>query len=262
VPAHKVLVRARDGAWIHGIVASKPPHFLSEAQKKETPDISDMVIEIGASSDEEIREEYHITIGAPVVPAVSFEYDNKRGLMLGKAFDDRLGCAAILAILKELEGDELNVEICAAFAGQEEVGLRGATVTAQAVKPDLAISFEGSPADDTLGTSSAVQTALKKGPMLRHFDMRMITNPRYQRYALDIAEKNNIPCQEAVRTGGSTNAGVIHLSGKAVPSIVIGLPVRYIHTHYGIAAYSDFENAVKLGCELIRSLNQEAIKNF
>jgi putative aminopeptidase FrvX len=98
--------------------------------------------------------------------------------------------------------------------------------------------------------------------MLRHFDMRMITNPKYQRYALDLAEKNSIPCQEAVRTGGSTNAGVIHLSGKAVPSIVIGLPVRYIHTHYGIAAYSDFENAVKLGCELIRNLNQEAINGF
>jgi putative aminopeptidase FrvX len=262
VPSHKVLVRARDGTWVPGIVASKPPHFLSEAQKKETPDVSDMVIDVGAFSDEEIREDYRITIGAPMVPAVSFEYDSKRDLMTGKAFDDRLGCAAIIAILKELEGAELNVEICAAFASQEEVGLRGATVTAQRVKPDLAISFEGSPADDTLGTSSTIQTALKKGPMLRHYDMRMITNPRFQRYALDLAEKNNIPCQEAVRTGGSTNAGIIHIIGKAVPSIVIGLPVRYIHTHYGIAAYSDFENAVKLGCELIRSLNQEAIKGF
>ncbi|MDR0313221.1 MAG: M20/M25/M40 family metallo-hydrolase [Treponema sp.] len=262
IPAHKVLVRARDGKWIPGIVASKPPHFLSEAQKKEIPDVSEMAIDVGACSDQEIREGYCINVGAPVVPDVSFEYNESRDLMMGKAFDDRLGCAAILAILKELEGVELKVGICAAFAGQEEVGLRGATVTAQAVKPDIAISFEGSPADDTLGTSGTIQTALKKGPMLRHYDMRMITNPRYQRYALDTAEKNGIPRQEAVRTGGSTNAGVIHLSGKAVPSIVIGLPVRYIHTHYGIATYSDFENTVKLGCELIRNLSEDVIKGF
>ena len=261
VPAHKVLVRNREGKWIPGIVASKPPHFLSEAERKLTPDISEMVIDTGASSDSEIREDYRISIGAPVVPDVSFEYNQERDTMMGKAFDDRLGCAAIISILKELKGAELNVRLIAAFAAQEELGLRGATVTAQVIKPDISISFEGSPADDTLGERS-IQTALKKGPMLRHFDMRMVTNPRFQRFSLDLAEKNSIPVQEAVRTGGSTNAGIIHISGKAIPSIVIGIPVRYIHSHYGIASYSDFENTVKLGCEIIKGLNEKTIGGF
>ena len=262
VPAHKVLVRNKDGKWTPGIVASKPPHFLSEAEKKQVPDISEMVIDIGSSSEQETREKYRVAIGAPVVPDVAFEYNADHDIMMGKAFDDRLGCAAILSVLRELEGAELGVELVAGFAVQEEMGLRGATVTAQTVKPDLAVCFEGSPADDTLGSSSTIQTAVKKGPMLRHFDMRMITNPRFQRFALNTAESKGIPCQEAVRTGGGTNAGIIHVSGKAVPSIVIGLPVRYIHTHYSIASYCDFENSVRLGCEVIRNLNKDVINGF
>jgi putative aminopeptidase FrvX len=164
--------------------------------------------------------------------------------------------------MQELAGAELNVELVGAFASQEETGLRGATVTAQRVKPDIAICFEGCPADDTVVESYAVQTAIKKGPMLRHIDTRMITNPRFQRFALDMAAKKDIPVQEGVRTGGSTNGGVIHLSGKAVPVIVIGIPCRYIHTHYGIASYGDFEKAVTLACELIRTLIASIIGGF
>jgi putative aminopeptidase FrvX len=260
VPAHRVLVRNDRGEWIPGLIASKPPHFLSEVERKAPPELTSMVIDMGASSAKEIREDYRIPIAAPVVPDVRFEYLDSRDTMIGKAFDNRLGCAAIIATMKELAGAELN--ITGAFAAQEEVGLRGAMVTAQVVKPDIAICFEGSPADDTVVESYAIQTAVRKGPMLRHIDARMITNPRFQRYALDMARQKGIPVQEAVRTGGSTNGGVIHLTGKAVPTIVIGIPVRYIHTHYGIASYSDFENSVKLACEVIRGLNADIIAGF
>jgi putative aminopeptidase FrvX len=171
-------------------------------------------------------------------------------------------CAAIVSILRELVGDELAVNVTGAFAVQEEAGLRGATVTGQTVKPDIAIVFEGSPADDTVVESYAVQTALKKGPMLRHFDSRMITNPRLQRFALDIAWEKGFPVQEAVRTGGATNGGAIHLSGKAVPLIVISIPARYIHTHYSISSYSDFENSVRLAYEVIRGIDGKRIAGF
>jgi putative aminopeptidase FrvX len=107
-----------------------------------------------------------------------------------------------------------------------------------------------------------VQTAIKKGPMLRHIDARMITNPRFQRYALNLAKEHGIPVQEAVRSGGSTNGASIHLSGNGVPTIVIGIPVRYAHTHYGISAYADFENGVKLACEILRNMNADVIASF
>jgi putative aminopeptidase FrvX len=262
VGAHRVLVRNDEGTYIPGIVASKPPHYLSDAEKKAAPEIGAMVIDVGASSAKEIREMYHISVAAPVVPDVQFEYQSEHDIMIGKAFDNRLGCAAVLAVMRELAGDTLNVSLTGTFAAQEEVGLRGATVTAQQVRPDIAIAFEGSPADDTVAESYAVQTAVKKGPMLRHIDARMITNPRFQRFALDLARKTGIPAQEAVRTGGSTNGGVIHLTGRAVPVIVIGIPVRYIHSHYGIASYADFENSICLACEVIHALDADIIRGF
>ena len=262
VSAHKVRVRNNKGQWLPGVIASKPPHFLSEADKKLAPEISSMIIDMGAVSDKEIIENYGISIAAPVVPDVFFEYHSDRDLMVGKAFDDRLGCAAIISVLRELAGAELPLNITGAFSSQEEVGLRGATVTAQIVKPDIAIAFEGTPADDTVVDSYLIQTALRKGPMLRHIDNRMITNPRFQRFALDLARKKGIPVQEAIRTGGSTDGGVIHTIGKAVPTIVIGIPARYIHTHYSLASYSDFENAVRLACEVIRNLDEITVAGF
>ncbi len=262
IPAHRVRVRNADGDYIPGIIATKPPHFMTAEERKKPAEVTEMVIDIGSASKEETIRDYKIRVGAPVVPDVDFQYLEKSGLMIGKAFDCRLGCVSILSTLEELRGEELDVDLVAGFASQEEVGLRGAEVTARTIHPDAAIVFEGSPADDTFTEDYMIQTAIRRGPMLRHIDNRMITNPRMLRFALDLAEKNHIPVQEAVRTGGSTNGGPIHLSNGSVPVIVVGLPVRYIHSHYGIAARTDVENAVKLACAVIRGLNAEVIGSF
>ncbi len=262
IPAHKVWVKNGDGEYIPGIITSKPPHYMSEQEKNASIDIKQMSIDIGATSKEEALSEYKIRIGAPVVPCVDFEYDEKHDIMIGKAFDNRLGCAGVIATLRALEKEKLAVDVVAGIATQEEVGARGSTVTTRMIKPDIAIVFEGCPADDTSVDSYEVQTALKKGPMLRHMDAKMITNPRFQRFALDLAERYNIPVQEAVRAGGSTNGSVIHLTHQGIPTIVIGVPVRYAHTHYGISTYYDYENAVKLATELLRVLNEDIIQSF
>lgn len=262
IPAHKVRIRNAEGKYIPGIVASKPPHFMTEAERNASASVASMAIDIGATSREEAIQDFKIRIGEPIVPDVDFEYIPDRDLMIGKAFDCRLGCASLLETLSELGGQTLDVDVVGAFAVQEEVGLRGATVTVNSVRPDIAIVFEGCPADDTFTEPYLTQTAIKRGPMLRHIDGRMITHPRFQRYTLDLAAKLGIPVQEAVRSGSATNGAPIHLSGAGVPVIVIGLPVRYIHTHYGIAAFSDFENAVKLACAVIKSLNTDIIKSF
>ncbi|MDO4547156.1 MAG: M20/M25/M40 family metallo-hydrolase [Clostridia bacterium] len=262
IPAHKVRVRTKDSSYIPGVTTAKPPHFMTEAERRQMPEVPQMSIDIGASSDIQAREEFGVRIAEPVVPDVEFQYDEKHDLMIGKAFDCRLGCAAMLATLDALEGQSLSVDVVGAMAAQEEMGTRGATVTANAVKPDIAIVFEGCPADDTVVQPYEIQTAIRKGPMLRHIDAGMITNPRFQRFALDLASELEIPCQESVRSGGSTNGRAIHLSNMGVPVIVIGLPVRYIHSHYGIASHEDLKNAVKLAVEIIRRLNREVISRF
>lgn len=262
IPAHRVWVRNSLGEYIPGIVASKPPHFMSEAEKKAALDMGSLVIDIGASSKEEAINDYHIRIGEPVVPDVDFSYQPQHDLIISKALDNRLGCAAVLQTLDKLKGTDLAVDIAGAFDVQEEVGVRGATVTANVIKPDLAIVFEGCPADDTFSPDYAIQTALKKGPMLRHIDARMITNPRFQRYALALCEELGIPVQSAVRASGGTNGGAIHLAGKGVPTIVIGIPVRYAHTHYGLSSYADWEHGVELAVELLKRLDADVINGF
>lgn len=262
VPAHKVKVRNSEGKYISGVVASKPPHFMRPDEKGKPLPIAEMVIDVGASSTEEIEKYYKIQVGAPVVPDVAMEYDPDTEIMIGKAYDCRLGCASVIETLKRLEGEKLGVDIVGSMSTQEEMGLRGAEVAAKTVKPNIAIVFEGSPADDTFSPDYLIQNALGKGPMLRHIDAKMITNPRFIRYAIDLGKKLGIPVQESVRSGGSTNGAAIHLSGNGVPVIVVGLPVRYIHTHHCFASYKDFDNSVKLAVEIIRRLNAETIASF
>ena len=143
IPAHKVWVRNNEGKYIPGLTASKPPHFMTEAERRSPLEMSHITIDIGATSAEEAVRDFGIRIGEPVSPDVSFTYDETHDLMVGKAFDCRVGCAAILKTLHELKGEELNVDIVGACAAQEEVGVRGATITANVIKPDIAIVFEG-----------------------------------------------------------------------------------------------------------------------
>ncbi|MDF2908548.1 MAG: hypothetical protein K0R34_3869 [Herbinix sp.] len=262
IPAHKVWVRNSEYEYIPGIITSKPPHYMSEQEKNAAIDIKQMTIDVGATSKEEAIKEFKIRIGEPVVPYVDFEYDEKHDIMMGKAFDNRVGCAGVIDTLRALQEETLAVDVVAGIATQEEVGARGSTVTTRVIKPDIAIVFEGCPADDTSADSYEIQTAIKKGPMLRHMDAKMITNPRFQRFALDTAAKLDLPVQEAVRAGGSTNGSVIHLTHQGIPTIVIGVPVRYAHTHYGISTYYDYENSVKLAVELLKLLNEDVILGF
>ena len=148
------------------------------------------------------------------------------------------------------------------LSSQEEIGERGIHVAVNRVKPQIAICFEGCPADDTFTEPYAVQTAFKKGPMLRYMDKSIVCSPRYQRYSLDLAKTLNIPAQASVREGGGNNGAIIHTSLDGIPTIVIGVPVRYIHSVHGIASYYDFEATVRLAVEIVKSMNEGIIKGF
>ena len=221
LPSNKVKVRNSEGRYIPGIIASKPPHYMTEGEKNKALDFEHISVDVGARSKKEAVNCFKIRIGEPIVPAADFEYYAENDLMIGKAFDNRLGCGMIISTLERVKDRPLDVDLVASFASQEEVGIRGAVIASRKIKPDLAIVFEASPADDTFLNDYAIQTAIKKGPMLRHMDKVMITNPRLQRFTLELAEREGIAVQEGVRTGGGTNAGAIHLSNQGVPTIVI-----------------------------------------
>jgi len=256
--AQKMVVKNLDGDLISGVIVATMPHFGGGADTH--PTIENMTLDIGASSKQEVVEKYKIKPGCPIVPASDFE--QRDDLMIAKAFDDRLGCAAVLDVLENVKDLNLNVNVVGTLTSQEEVGLRGAKVAINQVHPTVAICFEGTPADDTLVAPHMVQTSLGKGPMLRHIDGGMITNPRFLRFALDVADAKNITIQESVRTKGSTNGASFHLSHEGIPTIVVAVPVRYAHSHHSMASLNDYKNAVLLAVEVVKALNAENINNF
>ncbi len=256
----KVLVRNALGEYIPGIIASKPVHFMSAAEKANPSlDISSMVIDVGATSYADAVENFHIRIGEPVVPDTKFCYDETHDLMFGKGFDCRIGCAAMLEALRRLEGKELACDVVAVLSTQEELGPRNSKVTVHHIHPDIAIVMEGCPADDTFTEAYAIQTALKKGPMFRHMDISAICAPRYQRWALDLAARKGIPVQESVREGGGNNAASIQTALVGAPAIVAGIPVRYAHSPNCICTYFDFEMAVQMVMALLENITPDMI---
>ena len=256
----KVLVRNALGEYIPGIIAAKPVHFMSAAEKANPAlEIADMVIDIGAVSYEDAVNNFHVRMGEPVVPATKFHYDEQHGLLFGKGFDCRIGCAALLEALRRLEGRELPCDVIAVLSTQEELGPRNSKVTVHRINPDIAIVLEGCPADDTFAEGYMIQTALKKGPMFRHMDVSAICAPRYQRWALDLAAKEGIPVQEAVRQGGGNNAASIQTALVGAPAIVCGIPVRYAHATDCISSCYDFEMAVRMVIALLENITPEVI---
>ena len=262
IPAQLVVIKNRHGKYIKGVVSSKPPHFMTESERNEKIRIENLTIDVGACSREEVIEDFAISVGDPIVPFVEFEYNNENGTIMGKAFDNRLGSAAVIETMKRLKDIDLDIDLVGALACQEEVGTRGAYVTSNKVKPDLAIVFEGSPADDIFTNQYTMQCVLGHGPQIRYRDSSYISNHKFIDLARNVAERENIPYQNAVRSSGGTNAGRIHMSNEGVPVLVIGIPVRYVHTHHCYSKLEDFENTVRLACQVIKSIDQEVYDKF
>lgn len=257
IPSSKVVIKNQEGKIITGIVCSKPPHFMAQTEKDRPLSIDDLFIDVGATSQKEVIEDYGISIGDPITCAVRCEYDQDHDLFLGKAFDCRIGCAAVFDTIKRLNTDH---SISASLSAQEEVGERGMKALISKIDADVMICFEGCPADDTFSEEYMIQSGLNRGPMLRFFDVSMITHPRFMHFAKKVSDKYGIPMQVSVRKGGGTNGGISHLAN--IPTIIIGIPVRYAHSHHGIVSFKDYKNAVDLAVKITEELDNDILSTF
>jgi len=253
----RVIVRGKNGP-VEGMIGSIPPHFL---RKKEggiqSPQLEDLLIDIGALNAKEAARQ-GIFVGAFVLPSPTFIRLQNPDLVLGKSFDDRVGCALLVEVMKTLAKIPLPGTLYGAATVQEEVGLRGARTAAQHVNPDIAIVLEGPPADDFPGIAKdGPQGALGGGVQIRCFDPTMVSNSRLRDHVIAVAERRRIKYQLTVRSSGGTDAGSIHLTGIGVPTIVLGIPVRYIHCHHGILHLGDYRKAAKLLLNLIPTLDRK-----
>lgn len=259
LPSHSVMVRGKNG-YHKGIITSKPIHFQSPEERGKAATIEHLRIDMGCSTKEELTEELGIAVGAPILPYSEFEYREDKGILMGKAFDNRLGCAAALEVMHRLKDIGFSGEVVAAFTTQEEVGGRGAAIAARKIKPRAAIVFEAAPADDTFTPKHQSQCAINAGPMIRHFDSTYIADEALIQISQQAAQKLDIPLQFAVRKGGGTNAGVIHRENEGIPCLVISIPTRYIHSHCQYTSMKDFQETVALAVEIVKEMTIEPIQ--
>lgn len=259
--AQRVQVYTREGPVI-GVIGSKPPHILSAEIRSKPVDKKTMYIDIGASSRDEASS-WGIRPGDAVVPVCPFTPMRNEKLLMAKAWDNRFGCALAIEVLRRLANEEHPNELFAVGNVQEEVGLRGASTTTNLIAPDIGFAFDTSIAGDTPGVDADEAAGkLGKGPVVLLYDASMIPNTGLRDLVIDTAEAEDIPLQFDSIPMGGTDAGKMHVFSAGVPSLVIGVPVRYIHTHASIMNIDDFEQAAKLMVAVIKRLDENTVRNI
>jgi putative aminopeptidase FrvX len=256
--AQRVTIVTNKGD-VTGIIGSKPPHILTAEARKKPVEIKDMFIDIGASSREEATE-WGVRPGDMVVPYFEFTVMNNEKMLLAKAWDNRIGCAIAIDVLKQLKNTEHPNVVYGVGTVQEEVGLRGAKTSANKIEPDIAFGVDVGIAGDTPGvTEKEAMGKMGKGPQIILYDASMVAHKGLRDFVVNTADELEIPYQYDAMAGGGTDSGAIHVSHHGVPALSITIATRYIHSHAAMLHRDDYENAVKLIVEVIKRLDKETV---
>jgi len=257
----RVLIQSRNGDVV-GVIGARPPHLLTPDEREKVVKRKDMYIDIGASSKEEV-EKIGVRLGDPVVPKSDFVALANGKTYLSKAFDDRVGTALVVSTLEALQSIEHPNTVYGVGTVMEEVGIRGATTSVRAVDPDVAIILESDIAGDVPGIRPEESIIkLGQGPTVVFYDARMIPNLHLRDFVLETAQAEGIPVQLSSIEGGATDGGIVHLHGLGVPTIVIGVAARHIHSHSSIIHRDDYDHAVNLLVALVKKLDQDTVNRL
>jgi putative aminopeptidase FrvX len=276
----EVLINPFNGEKVIGVIGAPPPHVLTPEQRNKVVTKDKMYIDIGCSSRAEVKK-LGIRVGDPAVPVYYFrtmkrtrkdkDEDDKDAkeetrdvtLAVAKAFDDRIGVFITLEALRRISENDIKLPNTVYFCStvQEEVGLRGAKTSAQMIKPDIGFAVDVDISGDSPESKSLVQK-MGKGVAISAGDGSMIPNPKLRKFVMEIAEEKKIRHQPAFLKSGGTDAGQIHLAGMGAPSLFLGIPTRYIHSHHGMLDTSDVEAAVQLLIEVLQKLDEKTVKSF
>ena len=259
--AQRVTIVTRKGE-VTGVIGSKPPHILPPEARKKPVEIKDMFIDIGASSREEAME-FGVMPGDQIVPYFEFTVMKNEKMLLAKAWDNRIGCAIAIDVLKALKDTDHPNVVYGVGTVQEEVGLRGARTSANMIQPDIALGVDVGIAGDTPGISDKeASSKMGEGPQIILYDASMVSHKGLRDLVTDTADELNIPYQFDAIAGGGTDSGAIHISANGVPALSITIATRYIHSHAAMLHRDDYENAVKLIAEVIKRLDRETVNKI
>ncbi|MBN1195273.1 MAG: M42 family metallopeptidase [Methanomicrobiaceae archaeon] len=246
----RVILHGTKGR-ITGVIGAKPPHVMDPEERKKEIKIEDMFIDIGAISAEDAAS-MGIEIGTPVtIDRECTELAN--GRLTGKAFDNRVGVALLIQTLKTVTSPHT---IYGVFTVQEEVGLKGAKVSAFSLNPDCAIATDVTiPGDHPGVTKKEASVEMGKGPVLvlvSAMGRGLLAHQKMVSWLRETAETAGIPYQLEVGTGGNTDATIIHLVRGGIPSIPLSIATRYIHSPVEVVDTADIEAGVRLLGEALK----------
>jgi endoglucanase len=229
-----------------GVIAYKSYHLMSPQERKKAPDFKDLFIDIGAGGSEEARD-----IAPGDYAYFRSEFFRQHETLLGKAFDDRAGCAALTSLLRGFGGKGERAPhstVVAVYTAQEEVGLRGGETAGFGLgKVAFNLNLEGTTCSDReLKKTYSPVTESGKGPAVTFMDRTSIANRRLFDFVLRVAEREGIPFQLKKGVAGGTDAGAVSLTESGIPAVTVAVPVRYIHAPWGMASAGDFERTVAL----------------
>ena len=248
--AQKVVVQTSKGI-IPGVIGAKPVHIMKEEERKKVIEADKLFVDIGATSKKE-AEEMGVRVGDPICFDIKFA-KAAGNTVIGKAFDDRVGCAAMIEIMKRL--GEVDCTVYAVGTIQEEVGLRGAATAAFKIYPDIGIALDVTVAGDVPGVSETeAPIKMGAGPSFTVADRGLITHPKVLRLLVETAEKIGVQYQLEAGLPGSTDAARIALTREGVPAGVVSIPTRYIHSPASLLNLKDVEAAIRVVVAAIENL--------
>ncbi len=254
--AQQLDITTKEGRKIRGVIGAKAPHILTPEERKKPVDIKDMFIDVGVE-DKEAAEKLGIKPGDMITPYIQAMEMTDKNFLLGKAWDNRVGCAAAIEVLKSIQDKNHNNVYYGVGTVMEEVGLRGATTSAYKINPDIGIALDTTIAFDFPNGSN--NTQLGKGVGIMFKDGSMVGHKGLRDFAISICEEEKIPYQLTFLERGGTDGGAMHLAMDGAPSIALCLPVRYLHSHTSIVHKKDYEAMLKLVEALVLRLDKETV---
>ena len=259
VLAQRLVIRTRRGDVL-GVVGSRPPHELKDEDRRKVLEVRDLYLDVGATSEFDVRKRLDIRPGDPIVPESEFTVMANPDLLLAKAWDNRIGCALAAETVRRLRRQRHPNTVFAVATVQEEVGLRGAQTSAFKVQPDVGIALDVGIAHDTPGTEG--DEKLGGGPLVVVYDSSSIPNRDLLDLVDDTARRLQLTLQfESVERGG-TDAGRIHMTGEGVPSLSMGVAARYIHSHVSLISRRDYEQTVDLLVAVVKRLDRRTVERL
>ncbi|HEX5808246.1 MAG TPA: M20/M25/M40 family metallo-hydrolase [Anaerolineales bacterium] len=233
-----------------GVIGTKPIHLLNGDERTRKISLEALRIDVGLAGRAKVGDR----------AGFATKFRRAGAAIMAKSIDDRIGVATLIELFKQTSP---NVDLCAAFSVQEEIGLRGAKVAAQYFNPDLAIAIDSTPANDLPvhdgAENTTYNTRLGLGPAIYVADGSTLHDPRLVRFLRETAEAESIPYQLRQPGGGGTDSGAIQSSLAGIPAVSVSVPHRYTHSPISIARVEDWKNTIRLLSAALKRITPELI---